>query len=144
MTPNKTKSDPAIQAKITDISLKGLVTIRFNRLMLEIANATEVLTSDKVLEVTVKSNSNNDASAIHSWGVVQMTEQSLYIQLTFENPDYVSMSDVRDSLQVKFIDNQFFIDKITRLAIKQGSILQKTLPPQTKEDGKTFIDYGSN
>lgn len=47
--PVKKPDDSLLTARITDISMKGMVTIKFNRALLVFPNATEILSSDKIL-----------------------------------------------------------------------------------------------
>ncbi len=50
----KPKVDPTFEARITSISFKGEVVIRFNKPLLQFANATDLISDPKVLEVKVK------------------------------------------------------------------------------------------
>jgi hypothetical protein len=54
-----------LEARITSINMKGMVTIRFNRPLKIIANATELLSNPKIMQILVK----DDYDAIMGWKV---------------------------------------------------------------------------
>lgn len=45
----------------------------------------------------------------YSWSVLQMTKRSLKLQITFENPIYVSMEEENEVLRVTFNGGSLFV-----------------------------------
>ena len=43
-----------------------------------------------------------------TWEIIAMTERSLELQLDFEHPSYISMTELPESLEIQINGGQFF------------------------------------
>ena len=61
------------------------------------------------------------------------------LQLEWENPIYVSQSNLRDTLKIMVIDPFTFLDKFNMLGFKNETIVLGQIPPQVISSDPTNV-----
>ena len=104
--------------------------MRFNKSMIVPANLTRV--NDTVLELTVKSLNDHfiEENLLGlAWKVKNFTESNMTLQITWDNPAFISQHTIRDKLVLKVIDPNVLFDNTDFLAMKNRTITTINLPP---------------
>ncbi len=91
-------TDTRLTAQIKDISVYGLVTVRFSENM-NVINDTSLF-DESVLLISVVPNSRSEQildKRILNWNVTSLNEREMGIQLNFSNPEDISPREVSKS-----------------------------------------------
>ena len=94
--------------KIKEISMDGEVVLTFNARMLIPADYLSF--RDQVLEIYV----NEKSLKVKNWTMKDFSEQSMKLQLVFENPEDLSSLQEPDVLIIKVRDNLKFLTMKTQ------------------------------
>eukprot|EP00347_Sterkiella_histriomuscorum_P009183 403342203 len=126
-----------LKAKIKKITKYGEVFLKFNR---EIKIPPSCLTLDQSsLLLIIQPSETSDLKMLDfSWKITDCTNKQLVIQLSFENPLYVSIQE-RDQLDIIFMRNGLFKDASTLQPIKLQYTCSESIPNQLDKNSNIFV-----
>lgn len=80
-----------------------------------------------VLRIKVIPGRDSEAELllITDWHLIDFKSTSIRIQLTFENPLYISKNQVKDDLSITFINPDYFISEISYEILKNNTLLTR-------------------
>jgi len=87
-------------------------------------------TENSVMEVTMLFGEEEDRPNLTNWYITYYEEQDMIIQLLFDDPLKVSSSIVFDSLNVTFVQNEFFWSPIEAGFLEEYLELKERIPQQ--------------
>ena len=93
---------------------------------------------EEVLKIyLITSEDSLEENMEFTWNITDFSDTNLKIQVTFENPIYVSASTEKDKLQIVFMDSLKFISYKNLPIEKRYATNTKTVPKQI-DKGKQF------
>ncbi len=91
--------DKGFNARIKEVSSRGLMTIKFSDTIIIPSNFT--LIDDSILSIKVKphiNTANNDDKTINFWKVTQMNQNEMIIKLQFKEKKSISILPVNNKI----------------------------------------------
>lgn len=131
-------------AYISSIEPSGLMRIKFNQPMIVpahpeyIQNETIAIDGKRypVLEIKVLPGMYADPKKLNfNWTLINFTRTEFFIQLNFENKEYVSSNNAdRDSIQITIYGFVLFVDMLANFMYIPTVLKPKVLPQLTSKD----------
>jgi hypothetical protein len=113
-----------LKAKIVSISMKGQVLVKFSDAILVPANWSSINVT--ALKITCD---DRPADFILYWNFTGFETWAIGLQLTFKDPLEVSSGNIKDMLNIQFIENTWFKEADTAVPINYMTTLKGQLPP---------------
>ena len=87
----------------------------------------------------VEAHGIEDTQIEMTWEPISFSEGTLQLQLTFADPDLVSLSLPRDRLRITFLGRDMFVNPLSGASVSFGLILEDEIINQLSDSALTDI-----